>query len=205
MKEASINIKRSTIPLFFSAVILAAVLLFGCSTSSESNSSVATINQSDKNAIESGKGLKTNPEELTNEGIATNLSQCMRERGINVKDPEVYADGSVNLDSIKQSIADDPLYQSKNTKYLKTMDECLPLLREASFSGEKSEYDEIEEQDKALKFTECVRELGINVPDPDFSSDNYWEPIKSALEQGGKQVEEKTNTCSSKVWGNETK
>ena len=198
LREAPIHINRSITPFLFPAVILLAVLLLSCSNTNDSVSSVATINQSDQTSIESGK-------ELTNEEIATNFSQCMRDRGFDVKDPEVYSDGSVNLESIKQSIGDDPLYQSKNSKYLKTMDECLPLLREGSFSGEKSEYDEIEEQDKALKFTECLRELGINVPDPDFSSDNYWEPIKSALKQSGKQVEGKTNTCSSKVWGNETK
>lgn len=198
MSELPIRINRSITPFLLPTVILPAVLLLSCSNTNNSVSSIATINQADKTAIGSG-------EELTNEEIATNFSQCMRDRGFDVKDPEVYSDGSVNLESIKQSIADDPLYQSKNSKYIKTIDECLPLLREGSFSGGKSEYDQIEEQDKALKFTECLRQSGIDIPDPDFSSDNYWEPIKSAIANGGKQFEEKTNTCSSKVWGNETK
>ena len=147
-------------------------------------------------------GSKTN-QQLTDEDVSTKFTSCMRDHGFNIPAPEVYADGTVNLGSIKQNISRDPNYDLNGQKTKRAFEECVPLLGEANFSKQKPAENEIELQDKLLKLAECIRSHGLQVADPDFSGGNR-ENIKSNLQNikgPDSKVERTIKLCSDQTFG----
>jgi hypothetical protein len=167
------------------------LFVVGCSSSDQSGAGVAKIDKPQEEAdnvqiakastqsVDSVTEGTTEPTEstvergtttpkLTDEEITTNFAACLREHGFSVPDPELNRDGTVNLGAVKQGISQDSRYQTRTGK--KVLDDCLPLLQEATFVQERSSEDEIELQDNLLKFAQCLRDNGIKVGDPDFSN-----------------------------------
>jgi hypothetical protein len=111
--------------------------------------------------------VPTSTPKLTDEEIATLFTACLRDHGFNVDDPELNADGTVNLQGLRQGLFQDPNFQKNGQKAL---EDCVPLLQGATFAQPPSAEDQIEFQDRLLKFTQCLRDEGLDVPDPDFST-----------------------------------
>ena len=107
--------------------------------------------------------------ELTDEEIVTRFTACIREHGLNVPDPEVNADGTINFAALRASFAQAFSGNLRSIDAVKVREDCGPLLALATFAQPRSTEDEIELQDRLLEFTECLRDAGIDVPDPDFS------------------------------------
>lgn len=81
------------------------------------------------------------------------FAQCMREHGVDVSDPD--AEGRV---MIKSTNGDEVKVEEAHKacgKYMEPMPGKGP--------------DDPELQDKMLKYVQCMREHGVNMPDPDFS------------------------------------
>ncbi|MBG0830333.1 hypothetical protein HS041_21440 [Planomonospora sp. ID67723] len=79
------------------------------------------------------------------------FAQCMREHGVDMDDP----DGSGRI-SIKSRPGD----QAKTEKAMK---ECQPLMESViKDRGPQSPQD----RDRMLKFAQCMREHGVDMPDP---------------------------------------
>lgn len=108
-------------------------------------------------------------ENLTDEEIATNFTTCLRDQGFNVPDPELNADGTVNLRGIRQKLVQDPNFDFRQQKTREAMQACVPLLEGATFAQETSAEDQIALQDNLLTFAQCLRDAGISVKDPQFS------------------------------------
>lgn len=104
---------------------------------------------------------------LSDEVIATRFTSCLRDFGFNVDDPEVNADGTVNLQGLRQSLFQDSKFQTKGQSALEG---CLPLLQGATFAQPPSPEDQIEFQDTLLKFAQCLRDEGLDAQDPDFTN-----------------------------------
>lgn len=81
------------------------------------------------------------------------FAQCMREHGINVPDPG--ADGRIEV-NIPQG--------TDKAKADKATEECEKYLKGAV--GEKGKAPDPAMRDKILKFAQCMREHGVNMPDP---------------------------------------
>ena len=165
------------------------VLLCACSSKNVQSKGVAKINTSpvietapkdenvdSKNTSLSSSTPKSDTEELqetdlelTDEEITTKFAECMRDKGFNVSDPEVNADGTVNLQALRSSITNDPKFNPQSPDTQRAFQECLPQLQGATFAQTPSQEDQIEFQDNMLKFTECIRGEGLDIPDPDFS------------------------------------
>jgi hypothetical protein len=79
------------------------------------------------------------------------FAQCMRENGVNMPDP---APGQ------PARIPDTGVSQSKLEAATKT---CQPLLQAA---GGQIDPNDPAVQDAMVKFTKCMREHGVNIPDP---------------------------------------
>ena len=105
----------------------------------------------------------------SDEEVATSFAECLRGEGINVPDPELDADGTVNMMAFRQSMINDPNFNFQDPGTRQTIQKCVPLLQNASFAGQRSQEDEIELQDNLLEFAQCLRETGLDVRDPDFS------------------------------------
>ena len=144
-------------------------------------------------------------QQLTDEDVSTKFTSCMRNQGFNIPDPEVYADGTINIESIKQNISQDPNYKKEGQETVKAFGECLPLLKNAIFAKQKPAENEVELQDNLLKLAECIRSHGLKVADPDFSG-GIRGNIKSNLENikgPDSKVERTIQLCSGQIFGSE--
>ena len=160
-------------------LLLAALIVSACSGSDQSSPGVAEIvepqavepviqsagpsNQQTDTPLPSAPATDT--PELTDEEITTKFTACLRDQGFDVPDPVMNADGSVDLFALRQSVVQNPEILTSPALL-----ECVPLLAEATFAQEPSPEDEVELQDNILKFAQCLRDEGIDVPDPDFSN-----------------------------------
>ena len=170
------------------ALLLAALVISACSSSSQSDSGVARVDKpqvsepaiksagpsnpkSDTTARLSSTSVKTETNQttadLTDEQITTNFTVGLRDHGMNTPDPELNADGSVDLGPLNESFDVGP----KDSRSSKALEECLPLLAGASFSQGVDEEDEIKLWDDLLAFIQCLRDEGIDVPARDSPGD----------------------------------
>ena len=147
---------------------------------------------------------RDNPDtsKLTDEAITTRFTACLRDYGFNIGDPELNADGTVNQQSLRQSLFQDPKFQTKGREALEN---CLPLLQGATFAQPPSPEDQIEFQDTLLKFAQCLRDQGLDVPDPDFT--NGARAGMASILQGiniqSKRVEEAMLACRESIFTGE--
>jgi hypothetical protein len=161
------------------ALLLAALIMSACSGSDESSSGVARIEDTQPAEPEIKSAGPSNPPadtpvplaseadtvKETDEEILTNFAACIRDHGFDVPDPEVNADGSLDLLGFRQSVGQN----NPNILNSPALLQCLPLLAEATFAQPPSPENEVELQDNILEFAQCVRDEGIDVPDPEFS------------------------------------
>jgi hypothetical protein len=93
------------------------------------------------------------------------FSQCMRDNGIeDFQDPNVAADGSIEFSfsgSGSGSEADRDVMRE-------AFESCQEHLEGLAFGPGSFDLTEIE--DTMLEFSVCMRENGVDIPDPDFSS-----------------------------------
>jgi hypothetical protein len=82
-------------------------------------------------------------------------SRCMREHGIDMPDPG--ADGQTRIE------IDDP------DAWEEAEEECRPIIEEVVGTFEPpSEEEQARQREEALEFSRCMREHGIDMPDPQF-------------------------------------
>ena len=152
------------------AMLLALSVLSACSSSGQSDSGVAKMADLNKPVQPtSGAGTptlqsswNTSTDSLTDEKIVTLFTGCLRDNGFDAPDPEVYFDGTVKMPVFWVDAHDDETNQR--------LEGCIPLLQGATFAGAPSIQDEIEFQDDLLELTQCLRDNGLEVADPDFSN-----------------------------------
>lgn len=104
--------------------------------------------------------------DATDEELALAFADCMRDEGIDFPDPTVAADGSVSL--IPPGGAANLGFDPGSPEFESATDMCGPLIQGASFLP-ANDLDITEIEDNLLLFTECLRDLGFDVDDPDLS------------------------------------
>lgn len=101
----------------------------------------------------------------TDEELALEFTKCMRDEGVDMADPTVNADGSIQLFQPGASSNIDP----NDPTVADALDVCGDIIAGASFlPGAGLDQSEIE--DNLLGFAQCLRDLGIDVDDPDLSN-----------------------------------
>ena len=200
-------------PMRFLRSLSLMVVLFvsACSGAGQSSAGVARIDEpqvvesSIKSAGASIPGSDTldrgtKSDGLTDEEIVTLFAACMRDHGIDTPDPELNADGTIDWEPLKEGMAQDPNYESKSEK---AFEDCLPLLSGTTASEKESTEDDIELQDDLLRFAQCLRDEGIDVPDPDFSGDprKGMGSVKEVLKGADSRVERSFYMCNELVFG----
>jgi hypothetical protein len=90
------------------------------------------------------------------------FTKCMREHGVNMADPTVDANGNVRLQSPTGS--DRP----SEAEMQKARDACQQYLRGVTqgFTAQ----NQTQFRDSLLKYAQCMRENGYDMPDPNFSN-----------------------------------
>ena len=93
------------------------------------------------------------------------FSKCMRENGVpDFPDPIIDEDGGMMMK--REAKAGDELDFEAEKKAMEACDHLMEDLR-----GNFSEEDRSKMEDEFLAFAKCMRENGVDMPDPDFSGD----------------------------------
>lgn len=143
---------------------LTLVALAACGGASGADDQVATLGDSTAgDASDDGDGTSQELTDAEREDAMLEFSECMRENGVDLPDPGSGESGRVIAGGPDSgSRIDQDAFQEAN-------EACEPLLEDAF--GERpqlSPEEEAEMQDNALAFAECMREHGIDMPDPTF-------------------------------------
>jgi hypothetical protein len=99
----------------------------------------------------------------SDEDAVLQFAACMRDRNIDFPDPTVDAEGNVGFDFA----ALEGLVDMDQEELESAFESCVSLLAGVSFGFER--IFETEFQDDVVVFAGCMRENGIDMPDPDFS------------------------------------
>jgi hypothetical protein len=105
-------------------------------------------------------------QELTEED-ALKFAECMRDNGIpDFPDPTVDEDGNVQIFGRRGGSGQPPV-DPQSQQFQDAVDACRELLPTQTLTPE----DQSAAQDQLLAMTQCMRDHGIDVPDPDFSEE----------------------------------
>jgi hypothetical protein len=149
-------------------VFLLATMLFtvaACSGDSEVDG-VATLDST----LPSSETTVTSSDSVTdNEQAALAFAQCMRENGVDMGDPTVDADGNLQLPPIEFSASPDVDPEAAMAEMDATFADCEQHLEGVVLGGANPTSD-VEFEDALLEYAGCMRDQGIDMPDPDLSS-----------------------------------
>lgn len=112
--------------------------------------------------------------ELTDEERLLEFAQCMRDNGVDFPDPVVEADGTIAFgrrpgeanggqdDQNLQNIGRDPDLPAAQAA-------CREIIESLALGPGAQNFDEIqiERMDRLLEFAQCMRDHGVDVPDPE--------------------------------------
>lgn len=131
---------------------LCILLISACTIGGEETQAVATLDTSPQNEVLA--------KEVSFEEGVLSFAQCMREEGIDFPDPTFDADGNPNFQEFD-------LASENQEKFEAAFTNCEDILRNAL----PDEFDldpEVEAAliDASLEFSQCMRDQGIDFPDP---------------------------------------
>ena len=147
------------------AVALAAgVALSACGGGSEAATGVASLNGSGNEST-----TTTAPAQKADAQQAMlDFAKCMREHGIDMPDPTFDADGRGTMTVGGTSSGGAP----DKAKMDAAQKACQSFMDKASVNMPKPDPAQIEqEKQKMLDFAKCMRDHGVDFPDPTFNSD----------------------------------
>ena len=104
------------------------------------------------------------------EDAMLDFARCMRDHGIDMPDPDTSGDGPgvVTFKAPASGSSDAPDIDSN--KFKDANEACRKLLGDAGPQN-MSPKQQQEAQDQALAFSRCMRDHGVDMPDPTFGSD----------------------------------
>ena len=170
------------------AVLALSVLATACGGSSGvGGDGVASAGSGNKAKSARDDGKKSDPQQA-----GLDFSRCMREHGVDVPDPKT--DGGMVMigpGAGNGSAAALP----EPAGFEEAEKACRHFLED--MIGDGGGPLDPKEQDRALKFARCMREHGVDMPDPDFSQGRVQIKIGDGLEPGSPTVEAAHKACGS--------
>src|SRR5262245_51660390 len=169
------------------ALVVVGLLVAGCGSKSDS-SGVAS-------ASGGGQASATTAPKADQEQQALQFTKCMREQGVNMADPTVDAKGNVRL---QPPMGGD---QPSQAKLQKALDACRQYLQglQQDFMGQ----DQTKFRDSLLKYAQCMRKNGYDLPDPNFSNQGASSggPFGGAIDQNAPAFKKADAVCRSNLSG----
>jgi hypothetical protein len=111
------------------------------------------------------------------------FTRCMRQHGYDLPDPQLEGN-NVGLQL--------PNYQGQRApKFQAAWQAC----RRYAPNGGQPQRPSAQERQQALAFARCMRQHGINLPDPQFSGDNIGQQLPSRAEQGSAKFKAAEQAC----------
>jgi len=155
------------------AIALACVLV-GCSDSGSGTNGGGTV---------SGDDTATTTTSATSDDVLAQYAQCMRDNGVELPDPEPGNPGSLYVGVDKDS----PAFTSANKV-------CGSILQGVVENRKNQSGEDQEEQhDKLLALAQCLRDHGVNVPDPQAGAEK---PFGDSLDRTDPRVSKAIQECA---------
>ena len=137
--------------------------------------------------IESTTATTIVDEETTFEEGVLEFAQCMREEGINFPDPTFDIDGNPQFDNLEIE---------NEEEFEKAFENCEDILRNAL--PEQFDLDpEVEAAlvDASLEFSQCMRDQGIDFPDPKPGEFGFFAFRDADIDFSSEEVQEAFEIC----------
>ena len=175
--------RRIRMGLVLGLLLALALAVAACGGGGKSNTGVASLG-GDKATGTTRAGGGGNDRQM-----ALHYARCMRQHGIDMPDPKFDAQGHMALQNPPGVGPDDPKFKAAN----QACQQYLP-------NGGEPEKPNPQEQQQMVQFARCMRQHGINMPDPkpgggiDVNGDagvNPDSPKFKAAEQACQQYEPK--------------
>jgi hypothetical protein len=141
-----------------------ALLTAACGSGDEATDGVASLEETTVTST-----AETLPH-IDQEQAVIALVQCLRDEGLEVSDPEVNADGNVDLRSLFRQAGE---AQIDREAFQAGLDACEAEVAAVTI-GFTRDFDLTEIQDQLIIFAQCMRDNGYDMDDPDLS--NFGQP-----------------------------
>ena len=159
---------------------VAVVALVAACSGTATGPGVATL---DDPSASGSPGASPAASALTPQDAALAFARCMRENGIDMPDPIVSTDGNGGTKIDQRAGPGSNTPASKDT-FNKADEACRHFMEAAAPNG-KGPAMSAEDQDKVLAFAKCMREHGVDMPDPDFSGGGVRIQVNGGSDSGG--------------------
>ena len=151
--------------------VAAGLLLAACGGDGDGNSATPDVVVGDGAATGNADGVSdgASSSDATDEELALQFAECMRDEGIDWPDPITLADGSIDLLGGQGPEAIGAGDGRIDDATQASLEVCGPIIEGASFLPGAGDID-AETEDQLLEFAQCLRDNGIDVTDPDLSA-----------------------------------
>lgn len=149
--------------------VAAAGLFAACGGSGDDGADVASAGTATTTA-DSGDGSSDEPSEADREEALLEYAQCMRDNGIDMPDPQSGEEGGVAIvigEEGEEPPSSDEMAEM-DEKMAAAEEACGDLLENAQGTIEVDPEQQAEMREQMLNFAQCMRDHGIDYPDPVF-------------------------------------
>jgi hypothetical protein len=166
------------------ALALAVPLLLGITSCSSGNGDDEAA--ADDNTTEETEA----PQSSADAALA--FAECMRDEGVeDFPDPEISGDGTVKLLPGGVDL-DDPDVQA-------AQDKCQAILDEGQTTDTLDEEQQAEQEEQVLAFAQCMREHGIDFPDPDVSGGAVTPQLGPGVDPNSPEFQDALDACQGEL------
>ncbi len=164
------SMKRMSVLVFCMTVAMASA---SCSSDGDATG-VASLELDTQPESESSADLSDLSDRAEVEEAVLAFSQCLRDNGFDVDDPTFDADGNPQFPSFGGGVVDDATaeqvedFDAETARMEDALQACRTHLDGIVMTAPDSE-GQAETEDVLLEYTACMRDNGIDMPDPDFS------------------------------------
>ena len=188
---------RLPVLILLAAGLAAGAACGGSGSGSDGVASIKTASEKKSGSDDAGnKDKKKNPEDAMLE-----FARCMREHGVDMPDPDTSGGGSGVVTfsaSASAGGAGDAKLDAETSKFQEAHEACKDLMGDVGPISMTPEQQQ-EMQDQALAFSRCMREHGINMPDPTFDGGGVMMKIDgdSGFDPSDPKFEDAQQACGS--------
>ena len=162
---------------------------------SETAAGVASLEDSTATTI-AGSDTGTDGD-IDVEEAALAFTECLRDEGLDIEDPEFDGEGGFNFGQVFRGAAEEgEPGEGPGEEFLAAMEVCGELIEGVGQRFDRRDSTEFE--DDLLAFAECMRDNGVDMADPDLSGDGGpGRGLLFALDMSDPAVEAALETCQS--------
>jgi hypothetical protein len=100
-------------------------------------------------------------------------TECMRDEGIDMPDPQMSEDGTGGGMVITREAGGEndqgPAFDPESEEFQAAEEKCSPIMDDAIGSIEVDPEQQAEMREQMLEYAQCMRDQGLDFPDPEFS------------------------------------